>query len=66
MTVKQLKQKLEGLPDDMDVMIYQTNDEEYGFSMADNASVQKVTFMDKDMPSDEHAKVDCLVISDDI
>lgn len=65
MTVKELKHKLEGVPDDMDVMIYQTN-EEYGFSMGETASIQEVTFMDDEMDSEEYAKVDCFVITDDI
>lgn len=65
MTVKELKQKLEGVPDDMDVMIYQTNDES-SYSMSEKAFIEEVTFMDEEMPSEEYAKVDCFVITDEI
>lgn len=68
MTVKELKLKLEGVPDNMDVMIYQTNDE-YGYSMSEEASVQPVKFIDEEMQledDEEYPIVDCFVITDDI
>lgn len=63
MTVKDLKQKLEGIPDDMDVMIMQVNDE-YQYSMGEEAGVSSITFQDPDIPEDEWCDVDCFVITD--
>lgn len=65
MTIKELKQAINDLPDNMDVMVYQTNDE-YGFSLSETAQVQPVQFQDEEVPEDEWPTVDCLVISDEI
>ena len=63
MDIKELKEKIKDLPDTMDVMILQTNDE-YQHSMADSAYVRPITFQDESMPEEEWAVVDCLVITD--
>ncbi|KAA8483748.1 hypothetical protein BDE36_1788 [Arcticibacter tournemirensis] len=64
MTIGQLKTIIADLPDHMDVMVEQTNDEcRYG--MSETIEVRPVTFGGDDIPEDEEAVVDCLVISDE-
>jgi hypothetical protein len=63
MTVKQLKQRLENLPDGLEVFITQTDDE-YSCSGLESVEVKPVTFV-CDNP-DETAVDDCLVLSDEI
>lgn len=63
MNIKQLKQIISSLPDDMDVMISQSNDESI-YSMSDQASVQGVQFQDPDIPKKEWPTIECLVITD--
>lgn len=65
MTVGELKQKIANLPDDMDVMIYQYNDESL-YALAEKAEAETVTFSDEEMDPEEYAKVDCLVITDNL
>lgn len=69
MTVKELKQKLENIPDNMDVMVMQTVDE-FGFSLCEVAEVREVTFVEDESDlGDEgalHAKTDCFVITDEL
>lgn len=62
MNVKELKAAIADLPDDMDVMIEQTNDESR-YGLANEAEVELVKFQDGD--NDEvFAEEDCLVIRD--
>lgn len=65
MTVKELKDKIANMPDDMDVMIEQTNDESR-YNMAHVAEERQVTFMDEEMDQSEWATIPCLVITDEI
>lgn len=70
MDIKELKEKIKDLPDTMDVMILQTNDD-FQNSMAESAEVRAITFSeeeisDDDLPEQEWPVVDCLVISDQI
>lgn len=65
MTVGELKQKIADLPDQMDVMIYQTNEESL-YGMSQKAEVEDVTFGDEDMDRDEWAIEKCLVITDEL
>ena len=62
MTVKELKKAIADLPDGMDVIIRQNNDE-FQFSVANEARVVEVNFHD---PSNKslNADVDCFVIED--
>lgn len=62
MNIKELKEAIKDLPDNMDVMIEQTNDESR-YGMANEVEVENVKFQDGD--NDEvFAEVDCLVIRD--
>lgn len=65
MTIKQLKEAIKDLPDYMDVMIRQENDE-YGFSLAENAQPQVVTFFTHEDLAEEYAEDVCFVITDEI
>jgi len=64
MTVKELKKFIEHLPDDMDVMVEQSNDESR-YGMAQSAGVIEVSFQDENVPKEEWPDIDCLVISDE-
>lgn len=66
MTVKELKQKLENAPDNMDVMIYQ-GDDEFAYNMANSAEIRKVKFYvdPDDSENTEYAEEDCFVITDE-
>ena len=63
MTVKELKKELENLPDNMDVMLRQTDDES-AFNMVNSAEVKEITFHDQDIPEKEWVKVKCFVVTD--
>lgn len=67
MTVKELKLAIADLPDNMDVMLEQINDESR-YAMAETAEVKPVTFMDEefDVNPEEWPVVDCFVITDEI
>lgn len=65
MTVKELKDKIANMPDDMDVMIEQTNDESR-YNMAHVAEERPVAFMDEEMDQSEWPIIPCLVITDEI
>lgn len=65
MTVAELKIKIADLPDHMDVMIYQTNDESL-YGMSEKAEVEDVTFGDEDIPREEWGIEKCLVITDEL
>ena len=64
MTVKELKKFIEHLPDDMDVMVEQSNDESR-YGMAQSAVAMEVSFQDEDILKDEWPYIECLVISDE-
>lgn len=64
MTVKGLKIAMENLPDDMDVMICQYNDE-YGNAMVEKAEIKPIQFQDEEIPEDEWATVECFVLTDE-
>lgn len=57
--------KLQALPADMEVMLYQTNDES-AYGMVEVVQVGDVTFGSDDVPKNEWAKEKCIVISDEI
>lgn len=63
MNVKELKQKLENVPDNMDVFIMQTVDE-YGHSLAEHAYVKEIEFKAPEIPKKEWATEKCFVIDD--
>lgn len=65
MTIKDLKKAIADLPDHMDVMLYQTNDE-YEYAMSERIEVRSVTFGEEEFPEKEWAVVECLVISDEV
>lgn len=60
MTIKQLKEKLKDIPDNMDVFI-EKSDGEYWYQLVEFAGVQKLQFEDGEMKSLD----DVFVISDD-
>ena len=65
MTIKELKIAINDLPDDMDVLIHQ-EDEESHFSMSQSHEVRKITFQDEEMDPEEWAEMDCFCITDEI
>lgn len=65
MTVKELKAKLEGVPDTMEVYINQTDDE-FAFAYAENAKVQEVQFSEDGHGGGETAMDNVFVITDSI
>jgi len=64
MNVKELKALIADLPDGMDVMVEQTDDESR-YNMCQRAQVRDVTFGAPEIPRKQWAKVTCLVISDE-
>lgn len=65
MTIKELKKAIENLPDHMDVMIKQEN-EESPFSMSEKMEVRKITFQDEEIDPEKWAEVECFCITDEI
>ena len=65
MNVKQLKDIIANMPDDMYVMVEQTNDESR-YNLAMIAEERPVTFMDEDIEKEEWPIVPCLVITDEL
>lgn len=65
MTIKELKIAINDLPDDMDVLIHQEDEESY-FSMSQRYEVRKITFQDEETEPEEWAEVDCFCITDEI
>lgn len=62
MNIKELKEKIKDLPDHMDVMMKQVNNDEFDLSIVENVEIKEVTFIgEKEEPKDK-----CLVISDEI
>lgn len=62
MTLGEFREKTAHLPDNIDIMIYQ-DDDEFSYSPAEKAEVENVTFKDAFMPASEWAPVECLVIT---
>lgn len=64
MNIKELKDKIKDLPDNMDVMIEQNNDE-FRYSLAEVADVFSVVFNANNInKKNGSAIVDCLIIQD--
>ncbi|MFA6057259.1 MAG: hypothetical protein WC756_03595 [Taibaiella sp.] len=61
MTVKQLRELIKDLPEDLDVFIEQTNDE-YRYSMLEGVSLTEITFADGKLKAEEM----CLVLTDEL
>lgn len=59
MNVKELKEKIKDLPDNMDVFIEQTNDE-FRCSIVNQVNVLELTFTDDDLKGSEV----CVLITD--
>lgn len=64
MTNKELIKKLQGLPPNMEVMLIQTDDES-AYNMVNTVEVKAITFGAPDVPRNEWAEVECVVISDE-
>lgn len=60
----ELIKKLQTLPENMEVMFTQTNDESE-YSMVNSADIQALTFSSSDVPRNEWATENCIVISDE-
>ena len=60
MTVKQLKEAIKDLPDNMDVFIEQ-NDYDHRISLANTAEVKNVKFSDRRLKAEDK----CLILSDE-
>lgn len=65
MTIKELKEAINDLPDYMDVLIHQENEESY-FSMSETHEVRKITFQDEELQPEEWAELECFIITDEI
>ena len=65
MTIGQLKEIIKDMPDNLDVMIYQTNDESL-YNMAEKAKIEDVLFGSPEIPRKEWGVEKCLVITDEI
>lgn len=65
MTIKELKNAIKDLPDHMDVLIHQEDDESH-FSMSQTHEVRKITFQDEEMDPEEWAELECFCITDEI
>lgn len=64
MNVKQLKEKLNEFPDDMDVFIPSTiSDFDYG--MVNSVSSKQISFYDEGDDSIEPVEIECLVLTED-
>lgn len=64
MTLGELRKLTAHLPDSIDVMIEQTNDESR-YGMSQQAEVRKVLFGDEYIPKKEWPTIKCLIISDE-
>lgn len=62
MTIKELKEKMHGVPDNMDVMIEKV-ESEFEIALAERAEVKNVLFRDG---KGSHANEMCFVITDEI
>lgn len=49
MTIKELKEKIKDMPDNLDVFIERSGDDEYRYNMAETAVFRKVKFYDEDL-----------------
>jgi len=64
MTNSELIKKLQSLPADLEVMLIQTDDES-AYNMVNTVEVRSLTFGGEDVPQEEWADEDCVVISDE-
>lgn len=64
MTVKELKEKLENAPDNMDVFIAERTTE-FGYGLLESAGVQEIPFME-DPDGEEMSRGDIFALSDEI
>lgn len=64
MTKKELLKKLEAVPEDMEIMLMQTDDES-AYNMVNTAEIRPLTFGSADVPKREWATIDCFVITDE-
>jgi len=64
MNVKELKQAIADLPDDMTVML-DSNIDEGIYGMAQTAVVRKVDWQSDEIPESEWPSENCLVLSDE-
>lgn len=64
MTNSELIKKLQALPGNMEVMLIQTDDES-AYNMVNTVGVRSITFGAEDVPMEEWADEDCVVISDE-
>ncbi|HAY3504312.1 TPA: hypothetical protein JRX02_002938 [Elizabethkingia anophelis] len=66
MTVKQLKEKIENLPDNMDVFIGERVTE-YSYGLVNSVEVRNILFYDMDDPDNEdiQAKDEVLVLTEE-
>lgn len=64
MTNSELIKKLQSLPSDMEVMLIQTDDES-AYNMVNTVEVRTLTFGSEDVPREEWADEECVVVSDE-
>jgi len=64
MNVKELKQKLNNYPDDMDVFIHSTLTE-FKYGLVNSVVSKKIRFSENDTPSEISPIVNCLVLTED-
>lgn len=65
MNVQQLIKKLQLMPADMEVVICQS-DMDFTYAPVENCDVKPVVFMSPDVPKNEWATVDSVIITDEI
>lgn len=63
MTKLELLKALEGVPDNMDIMIHQNNDE-FTYSEPVIAKIHPIRFKGDGIPTDKEPTIDCFLISD--
>lgn len=55
MTIKELKEKIENLPDEMDVFIAERKTD-FGFGLANSGYVKEIFFTEDEYPTEEEIK----------
>jgi len=63
MNVKELKDLLAKIPDNMDVRVSQTNTE-FDSSECENGNIRNILFQSPDVPKKEWPTIKCFVLSD--
>lgn len=63
MTKLELLKALQDVPDDMDIMIHQNNDE-FAYSMPLVAKIHAIRFKEEGIPKHKQPTIDCFLISD--